>query len=144
MSLLNIASVPAATVGFETSVRDAVRLMTQNRIGAVAVVKDERFCGIFTERDLMTRVVAEGLNPDSTAVQSVMTTVAEIAESDMSHGDALRIMVEKHVRHLPVLDRDRRVLGMLSIRNVLQHRVEDLSQQLDSVVSFFSADGIGG
>lgn len=144
MSLLNIASVPPATVRSETSVRDAARLMTRNRIGAVAVVQDDRLSGIFTERDLMTRVVAEGLNPETTTVGDVMTAEAETAESDMSYGDALRLMVERHIRHLPVIDEERRVRGMLSIRNVLQHRVEDLSQQLDSVVSFFSADGIGG
>jgi len=52
--------------------------------------------------------------------------------------------VERHFRHLPVIGSDGRVLGILSVRNVLQHTVEDLSDQLDSMVNFFSADGPGG
>lgn len=144
MSLLSIASVPATTVGRETTVLEAARLMSKMRIGAVAVVEQDRLCGIFTERDLLTRVVAEGKDPRTTRVGEVMTADAETAYDDMSFGDALRVMVDRHIRHLPVIDNERRVRGMLSVRNVLQHRVEDLSNQLDSVMNYFGADGIGG
>jgi CBS domain-containing protein len=144
MSLLSIASVPATTVSRDTTVFEAARLMAKMRIGAVAVVERDRLCGIFTERDLMTRVVAEERDPRSTRIGEVMTAEAETAFDDMSFGDALRVMVDRHIRHLPVVDNERRVRGMLSVRNVLQHRVEDLSNQLDSVMNYFSADGIGG
>lgn len=144
MSLLSIASVPATTVGRETTVLEAARLMSKMRIGAVAVVEQDRLCGIFTERDLLTRVVAEGKDPRTTRVGEVMTADAETAYDDMSFGDALRVMVDRHIRHLPVIDNERRVRGMLSVRNVLQHRVEDLSNQLDSMMNYFGADGIGG
>jgi CBS domain-containing protein len=144
MDLLKIASVPAATVSPEASVYDAVRLMNDQRVGAVAVTKDGRLAGIFTERDLMFRVVLEDRDPKSTRVADVMTPDCISAMKDMSMGEALSIMTERHFRHLPVVDENNRVLGLLSIRNLLQNRVDKLDQELDSVVSFFTADGIGG
>lgn len=144
MDLLKIASVPAAIVSPEATVYDAVRLMNDQRVGAVAVTKDDRLAGIFTERDLMFRVVLEDRDPKSTRVGEVMTPDCISAKKDMSMGEALQIMTERHFRHLPVVDENNRVLGLLSIRNLLQNRVDKLDQELDSVVSFFTADGIGG
>lgn len=144
MDLLKIASVPAATVSPETSVFDAVRLMSDERVGAVAVIREGTLSGIFTERDLMIRVVLEGKDPRKTAVGDVMTHDCISAKNDLSMGEALQIMTEHHFRHLPVVDDEDRVIGLLSIRNLLHNRVDKLSQELDSVVSFFTADGIGG
>ena len=144
MDLLKIASVPAATVSPETTVLEAVRLMSDERVGAVAVTREGKLTGIFTERDLMIRVVLEGRNPAATRVEDVMTAHCISAKNDLSMGDALQIMTESHFRHLPVVDENDRVLGLLSIRNLLHNRVDKLSQELDSVVAFFTADGGGG
>jgi CBS domain-containing protein len=144
MSLLNIASIPAATVHPDATVFEAVRMMSDHRIGAVAVVNNGALCGIFTERDLMMRVVAVEKSPHAVKIKEVMTGKPETATRDTSFGDALRLMVERHIRHLPVVDEQGRVLGMLSVRNVLQHHVEDLSDQLDSITNYLAADGIGG
>ncbi|MGH9389835.1 MAG: CBS domain-containing protein [Vicinamibacteria bacterium] len=144
MDLLRIASVPAATVSHETTVFEAVRLMSDERVGAVAIVSDGKLSGIFTERDLMIRVVLEGRDPGATPVGEVMTAHCISAKNDMSMGEALQIMTERHFRHLPVVDENDRVLGLLSIRNLLHNRVDKLSQELDSVVAFFTADGGGG
>lgn len=144
MDLLKIASVPAATVTPETMVFDAVRLMSDRRVGAVAVTRGPTLSGIFTERDLMIRVVLEGKDPKTTAVGEVMTSNCMSAKKDLSMGEALLIMTEHHFRHLPVVDDANKVLGLLSIRNLLHNRVDKLSQELDSVVAFFTADGIGG
>lgn len=144
MDLLKIASVPGALVSPESSVYEAVRLMNDQRVGAVAVVKDDALAGIFTERDLMIRVVLAAKDSKKTKVGDVMTPECLSAKKDMSMGEALQIMTERHFRHLPVVDDDNRVLGLLSIRNLLHQRVDKLSQELDSVVAFFTADGIGG
>ncbi len=144
MDLLKIASVPAATVSPETTVLEAVRLMSDERVGAVAVTREGKLAGIFTERDLMIRVVLEGRNPGATRVGEVMTAHCISAKKDMSMGEALQIMTESHFRHLPVIDENGRVLGLLSIRNLLHNRVDKLSQELDSVVAFFTSDGPGG
>jgi CBS domain-containing protein len=144
MDLLRIASVPAATVSPETAVLEAVRLMSDERVGAVAVTHEGKLTGIFTERDLMIRVVLEGRDPGATRVGDVMTGQCISAKNDMSMGEALQLMTERHFRHLPVVDENDRVLGLLSIRNLLHNRVDKLSQELDSVVAFFTADGGGG
>lgn len=144
MDLLKIASVPAAAVSPDTTVHDAVALMNRKRVGAVAVTESEKLAGIFTERDLMIRVVLDGKDPKSTTVSDVMTAECISAKKDMSMGEALQIMSEKHFRHLPVVDDDLKVLGLLSIRDLLHQRVDNLSEELDSVVAFFTADGIGG
>jgi len=144
MDLLKIASVPAAMVQPESSVHDAVQLMNDHRVGAVAVANNNVLAGIFTERDLMIRVVLDGKDPKATTIGDVMTPNCISAKQDMTMGEALQIMTEKHFRHLPVVDDDNEVLGLLSIRNLLHQRVDNLSEELDSVVAFFTADGIGG
>jgi CBS domain-containing protein len=144
MDLLKVASVPAATVSPESTVIEAVKLMNDQKVGAVAVLENGVLAGIFTERDLMIRVVLEDKDPKRTRVSEVMTEKPICVNQDIHMGEALRIMTEHHFRHLPVVDDNHEVLGLLSIRNLLHLRVDKLSQELDSVVAFFTADGIGG
>lgn len=144
MALLKAADVPATTVANDASVVEAVNAMEQNRVGAVAVVEQGFLKGIFTERDVMLRVVLARRNPETTTMSEVMTTPVQTVPSDTSANEALLMMLEKHIRHLPITDKDGRILGMLSIRNLLQRRVEDLSHELEAVDAYLTADGIGG
>lgn len=147
MSLLKIAHVPPATVEPGATVFDAVRVMAREGVGAVAVVEKaekSELRGIFTERDVMLRVVQQDRNPKETQVGEVMTSPAETVADETSEEDALTHMLERHVRHLPIVSREGHLLGMLSIRNLLEHRVEDLSRQLHSLDQFLSNDGPGG
>jgi CBS domain-containing protein len=144
MALLKAADVPATTVAKNTTVIEAVAAMEKNRVGAVAVVEQGFLKGIFTERDVMLRVVLASRNPETTTMSEVMTTPVQSVPSGTSANEALSIMLEKHIRHLPITDKDGRILGMLSIRNLLQSRVEDLSHELEAVDAYLTADGIGG
>lgn len=144
MSLLKVATSPAPSVGREATVFEAVRVMNENRVGALVVVHDGKLAGMFSERDVMTRVVAKRLDAKQTPVGEVMTRDVVIATDDMSPGAALRVLVEKHIRHLPVVDAERRVLGVVALRDLLRSRIAELSGQLDSVVSYFADDGIDG
>jgi CBS domain-containing protein len=144
MALLKAADVPATTVAKNTTVIEAVAAMEKNRVGAVAVVEQGFLKGIFTERDVMLRVVLATRNPETTTMSEVMTTPVQSVPSGTSANEALSIMLEKHIRHLPITDKDGRILGMLSIRNLLQSRVEDLSHELEAVDAYLTADGIGG
>lgn len=123
---------------------DAVRTMHEEHIGAVAVVDNDRLAGIFSERDLMYRVVLEGLDPDHTRVGDVMTSPVITIERVMTAEDALRLMDEKQIRHLPVVNIDGKLAGMLSVRGLLHEKVQELTDQLDSLEAYFSADGAGG
>jgi CBS domain-containing protein len=144
MALLKAADGPATTVAKNTTVIDAVAAMEKNRVGAVAVVEQGLLKGIFTERDVMLRVVLAKRDPQTTTMSEVMTTPVQTVPSSTSANEALAIMLDKHIRHLPITDKDGRILGMLSIRNLLQRRVEDLSHELEAVDAYLTADGIGG
>lgn len=106
------------TVQPSQMVREVARYMTESRVGAVPVIEGDRLVGIFSERDLMTRVVAPGLNPDTTTVGSVMTKDIVVADADETTGACVARMKQLHVRHLPVVSGDK-LVGMLSVRNLL-------------------------
>ena len=144
MGLLRIARTPLVAVGPETTVMEAVQTMAQESIGAVAVTERNRLVGIFSERDLMLRVVLEKRDPEQTRLREIMTSPVEIIARDSTADDALKVMLEKHIRHLPIVDRDGTLCGMISMRSVLHDKVEELTDQLDSLEAYFSADGFGG
>ena len=100
--------------------------------------------GIFSERDLMLRIVRVGLDPKKTTVGQVMTEDLETVTSDTDSSDALSLMVSKHIRHLPVVGEDGDLAGLLSIRNLLQYHVDELVDQLNSLEAYYAADGPGG
>jgi CBS domain-containing protein len=145
MTLLEFCDPEAAKVSVEASAADAIRTMLNQHVGAVGVIDDAgRVAGIFTERDVLRKMVLQGSDPDRTPVREVMTPAVEMATLTTGPGEALATMVERHFRHLPVVDNNGRLLGMLSIRNLLQSRVDELTQQLDSLEQYVSNDGPGG
>jgi CBS domain-containing protein len=145
MTVLELCDPEAAAVSLEASVADAIRIMLERHVGAVAVIDgDRRVAGVFTERDVLRKLALSKLNPETTPVRDMMTTPVEMATQATGPGEALATMVDRHFRHLPVVDDNCRLLGMLSIRNVLQWRIDDLSQELDSLEQYVANDGPGG
>jgi CBS domain-containing protein len=144
MGLLRIARTPLVTVSPDTTVMQAVRIMTEESIGAVAVTQNHRLVGMFSERDLMLRVVSKNEDPERVFIQDVMTSPVETIHRDSSADEALKLMLEKHIRHLPIVDRDGKLAGMISMRSLLHDKIEDLTDQLDSLEAYFTADGVGG
>ena len=144
MSLLKIASVPPAAVSPGTTVLEAVEMMAEHAVGAVAVVDDGVLLGIFTERDVMLRVVLRHRHAKDTRVGDVMTSPAETITEDSPEEEALVHMVERHVRHLPIVNGKGKLTGMLSIRNLLEHRVDELARELHSLDQYLLNDGPGG
>lgn len=100
----------------DTSVREAIRLMSARNVGSVLVADSGCLLGIFTERDALRRVLAIGRDPDRTALAEVMTREPDTIRSGASIDDAIRCMDEFGYRHLPVVD-DGAVVGVLSIRD---------------------------
>ena len=145
MNLLKIARVPAPTVSPDATVLEAVEKMVELGVGAVVVVdKDNEIEGIVTERDILQRVAKNCLPCDTTKVSEVMSSSVQVAKADTNPSEALSMMDSGHFRHLPIVDDKHHVQGMLSIRHLLHHIVEDLSQELKALDSYVSADGIGG
>jgi len=132
MKILEMCDAEAASVAIDATAEQAIRIMLDRRVGAVAVVdENQRVAGIFTERDVLRRLALSERDPRTTAVREVMTTPVEMATQTTTAAEALATMVERHYRHLPIVEDDGRLLGMLSIRNVLQARIETLTLQLD-------------
>lgn len=144
MNLLKIARVPPLVVSPTDSVIKAVELMYEAGVGAVAVVENEKLVGIFTERDLMNRIVRAKLSALDTPVQQVMTSNPHVAPLEMEPGEAFEFMTDKHFRHLPIVDENGKLRGMLSVRHLMHAIAEHLHRELESLNAYISADGIGG
>jgi CBS domain-containing protein len=144
MGLLKIAQVPPPLVELGASVLEAVEVMAERGVGAVGVVENGMLRGIFTERDVMLRVVLRGRDPKLTLVRDVMTAPPETVSEDTTEEAALVQMVERHVRHLPIVAKDGRLQAMLSIRNLLEYRVDELARELHSLDQYLLNDGPGG
>ncbi len=145
MNVLELCDREIAAVPLEASVADAIRTMLELHVGAVSVVDSERrVAGIFTERDVLQKISLSGRNPAAIPVREVMTTPVEMATLTTGAGEALATMIEQHYRHLPIVDDKGKLLGMLSIRHLLQWRVDDLTHELDALEQYTSSDGIGG
>lgn len=132
------------TVPRTATVREAVELMGAARIGSVLIEDDGRVAGIFSERDVMLRVVLEHRDPRTTQVEEVMTTPVHVISMKATGDQALTIMVQEHIRHLPVVDEQGRAQAIVSMRSLLQEQILELHQQLDALESYITADGIGG
>ena len=136
MNILEMCDSDPASASLDASAEQAIRIMLERRVGAVAVVDgDKKVAGIFTERDVLRRVALSGRTPAEIPVREVMTTPVEMATLDTTPGQALATMIEYHYRHLPIVDDEGRLLGTLSIRDVLQARIDTLTRQLDEARS---------
>ena len=108
----------------ETLVGKAARLMAGKNVGALMVVDDGRLVGIFTERDIVFRIVARGLDARTTAVAEAMTSSPLTVHPDAPFGYALLVMHENGFRHLPVVE-DGKPIGIVSARSALDPQLED-------------------
>lgn len=103
------------TIAMQSTVFDAAVTMNQHQIGALVVLDQDRLKGIITERDVLQRVIAEKRDPSATSVEQTMTTEVAFCRPDTSIEEAKTVMKMKRIRHLPVVDADRKLAGMISI-----------------------------
>ncbi len=118
------------TVAKTVTVLEAARMMKLQNIGALLVCDGTRLCGIFTERDALFRVLAEGRDPGATRLAQVMTPQPQTIHPDQPFLDALRMMHKGRFRHMPVVE-DGRPLGMVSSRDALDDDLYELRVDLD-------------
>src|SRR5262245_54991523 len=127
--------VPHAILGQEVityeptaTVREVVKAMHKRRIGAVLVLEDGKLAGIFTERDVLNRVVAADRDPDTTTLADVMTRNPDTVKSSDAVTLALELMNSRGYRHLPVVDGGTTIAGIVSIRDLYR----SVKEQMDS------------
>ena len=129
-TILDRKGKDVATVDRNTTVLDAAILMNQRKIGAVVVRDGERAVGIFTERDILNRVVAAKRSPDATKVGDVMTSPMACCRRDTPIEECRSVMASKGIRHLPVVE-DGRACGMISSRDILADEVKDQQSTIE-------------
>jgi len=117
----------------DATVRDAVRQMNENHIGALLVTRDDKPVGMFTERDVLMRIVAAGLDPNSTRVEAVMSRRLTVIRPETTVDEAMAIITRERHRHLPVVDRDNRVVGMISIGDLTRWTVRDEESRIQNL-----------
>lgn len=123
-ALLDRKGHEIVSVGADVTVVEAAHIMADNGLGAVLVVDGARTLGIFTERDVLRRVVAVGADASTTRVATVMTTALVTCLPDTSVDECAAIMTTKRIRHLPVVD-EHGLHGLISSGDVLAHRVAE-------------------
>jgi signal-transduction protein with cAMP-binding, CBS, and nucleotidyltransferase domain len=118
------------TAAAETTVAEATRLMKKRKLGAVMIVKDDgELLGIFTERDAVFRVLADGRDPTTTRLSEVMTAQPQTIAPDKPFGHALLMMYEGGYRHVPVVENGKPI-GMVSARDALGLELQDFESEM--------------
>jgi CBS domain-containing protein len=113
------------SIGPDATVLDAALLMNDHKIGSLVVSDGGRLLGIITERDLLVRIVARRRDPAATAVRDAMTAELICGRTDTSLDEARGVMMKRRIRHLPIVDEDDHLLGMVSIGDLNAHLAHD-------------------
>ncbi len=124
------------------NVRAAAKMMREKRIAAVLVMEGEKLVGIITERDMTARVIAAGLDPDTTVAGDIMSANPDTLSPDDTAHDAISMMRKRNYRHLPVVD-GTRVVGMVSVRDLYAVANTELEQDLKDRNAFIYGESYG-
>lgn len=113
--IADIMSTDVRTIQPQESLRRAAQCMQQLDVGALPVCDGERLLGMLTDRDIAMRAVADGLDPDQACVSDIMSPDVRTCRADEDAEEAKRLMGDLQVRRLPVVDQDRRLVGIVSL-----------------------------
>jgi CBS domain-containing protein len=143
-NVLRITRQTITTTHGRATIQEVCETMVTAGVGAVVVLDADRLAGIISERDIVRRVVVPRKDPATTHVADVMTRDVRTASSTATTASAMEIMDTGGFRHLPLLDASGRVVGVVSLRDILRDRVDELDRTSESLVDYFAADGPGG
>ncbi len=129
IDILNIKGTDVCTIDFRKSAYEAAQLMHARHIGSVLVMREGNIAGIFTERDLMNRIVAEQRDPNHTLVSDVMTERVTCCTPDTTLAACRSAMTKHRMRHVPVIE-DGRLVGIISSGDILARELEDTEESL--------------
>lgn len=119
----------------ESTVFDALRLMAEKKIGALLVMKDEELVGIMSERDYARKVVLHGKFSKDTLVNEIMSSKVLYVNSKVSTEECMVLMINKRVRHLPVID-DGKLIGLISIGDIVNAVIDEKEFVIDQLVHY--------
>ncbi len=124
------------SVGPEDSVFTALTLLAQSDIGALPVLEGGRLVGIFSERDYARKIVLKGKASKDTPVREVMSDKVTCVTLSQTVEECMALMTDKRIRHLPVLDADKQMLGILSIGDLVKETISHQKFTIDQLVHY--------
>ena len=134
-AILKEKSAALFSVTTGTSVADAVTVMVDGGVGSVLIMDHGHLKGLFTERDLMCRVVYHGLDPRQTPIEEVMTSDVATVRSSLTVGEAMSLCTQRRIRRLPVMDGDT-LLGVVSAGDLTKWAVHDQQHTIDDLTRY--------
>ena len=126
--------------GPEATVLDALRLLDEKNVGALLVMKGPKLVGIFSERDYARRMVLHGRASKDTAVSEVMTTEVFTIAPEVTAGECMVHMTDRHIRHLPVVEAGR-VVGVISVGDIVRAVMEDMRFTIRQLEGYIRSGG---
>ena len=124
----------------DATVYDAIVLMDERRVGALLVMRGEQLVGVISERDYTRKVILLGRASKETQVEEIMSSNVISVQPDMSLGECLKLVTDRGIRHLPVLDKAGKVVGLLSIGDLVRAVVAQQAETITSLKSFIGGD----
>ena len=144
MGMIRLGTKPPLTIAMGDTVLQAARAMVERKVGAATVLDGERVAGVVTERDVMRKIVAAGLDPAATPVRDIMTSPVLSIGTKTAVAAAAALMRKHHIRHLVVLDEHDKLVGMLALRYLLYDLMDDMERNVGDLMSFIMTDSPGG
>lgn len=124
------------TVSQDMSVADATRFMSENKVGCVLVLRNEKLKGLFTERDLLNKVIAIGKDPSQTHLKDVMTSKVAVGNRDMGIQEAGELMSGNRIRHLPIVE-DGKLIDVISSGDILAWQLKEHQTTVRHLENYF-------
>ena len=127
------------TISKDENVKQALILMSEKNIGAIIIVDNNDFpIGIFSERDYARKIILKGKNSKDTLLDEVMTKELITATRDYKIEQCMEIMIQKKIRHLPVLE-DKKIVGIISIGDLLKIMIKEQKELIDHLQKFITS-----
>lgn len=125
MHVKEVMNSEARLVNPSTTIKEAAAKMEQDRVGFLPVGENDRLQGTVTDRDIVVRAISKGKDPQDTSIREIMTEELVYCTEDQDVDEVARTMGEKQVRRLPVIDSDKRLVGVVTIGDMAQHLSKD-------------------
>lgn len=126
------------SIGPDDSVYDAIHLLAEKKIGALAVTDGGQLIGIISERDYARQIILKGRSSENTLVKDIMSRNVITAQSDQDIDECMRLMTDKRIRHLPIVD-DGNLIGMISIGDLVRAIIAEQQSTIDDLEKYISS-----
>jgi CBS domain-containing protein len=134
MNLVEICITDPATAPMTGSAADAIEAMIRRGIGATVILDSKNIvAGILTERDVLRKIALSGRDPHQIPVTEVMSAPVILATRKTTPAEAVEFMIQQQKRHMPVVEDDGKLIGVLSIRHVLERKVHELTREIEQI-----------